>query len=131
MQKSIKDFQQESGVTAEVASQQIMDMIGGIPLGRTGKPEEMAEFVASLASDRGAFASGSDYILDGSQKADRLRLWFAKILSAHEINRLSVRPQAPIWYEHGPCSASGWVWSCAAFVPVEGSSPRTWHSGSS
>ncbi len=42
-----------------------------------------------------------------------------KSYPSHEINRLSVRPQAPIWYEHGPCSASGWVWSCAAFVPVE------------
>jgi hypothetical protein len=30
-----------------------------------------------------------------------IRLWFAKILSVHEINRLSVRPQASIWYEAG------------------------------
>lgn len=39
------------------------------------------------------------------------------MLSVHEINRLSVCPHARIWYQHGPCSASGWVWSCAAFVP--------------
>jgi NAD(P)-dependent dehydrogenase (short-subunit alcohol dehydrogenase family) len=42
-----------------------MDMLGGIPMGRTGRPEEVAELVAFLASDRGAFISGADYIIDG------------------------------------------------------------------
>jgi NAD(P)-dependent dehydrogenase (short-subunit alcohol dehydrogenase family) len=42
-----------------------MDMLGGIPMGRTGRPEEVAELVAFLASDRGAFISGVDYIIDG------------------------------------------------------------------
>ena len=40
-------------------------MLGGIPIGRTGRPEEVAELVAFLASDRGAFISGPDYIIDG------------------------------------------------------------------
>jgi NAD(P)-dependent dehydrogenase (short-subunit alcohol dehydrogenase family) len=40
-------------------------MLGGIPTGRTGRPEEVAELVAFLASDRGAFISGADYIIDG------------------------------------------------------------------
>jgi NAD(P)-dependent dehydrogenase (short-subunit alcohol dehydrogenase family) len=40
-------------------------MLGGIPLGRTGRPEEVAELVAFLASDRSAFVSGADYIIDG------------------------------------------------------------------
>ena len=63
--KLMGDFQQNTGVTEEVARQQIMTMIGGIPLGRTGKPEEVAELVAFLASDRGGFVVGADYILDG------------------------------------------------------------------
>jgi NAD(P)-dependent dehydrogenase (short-subunit alcohol dehydrogenase family) len=42
-----------------------MDMLGGIPIGRTGRPEEVAELVAFLAADRGAFISGADYIIDG------------------------------------------------------------------
>ena len=46
-------------------SARIMDMLGGIPIGRTGRPEEVAELVAFLASDRGAFISGADYIIDG------------------------------------------------------------------
>ncbi|KAJ5796985.1 uncharacterized protein N7518_005525 [Penicillium psychrosexuale] len=63
--KMIADFQHNSGMPEEVARKQVMDMIGGIPLGRTGKPEEVAELVAFLASDRGAFIIGSDYIIDG------------------------------------------------------------------
>jgi NAD(P)-dependent dehydrogenase (short-subunit alcohol dehydrogenase family) len=49
----------------DAARQQLMTMAGGIPLGRTGKPAEIAELVAFLASERGAFASGVDYFLDG------------------------------------------------------------------
>jgi NAD(P)-dependent dehydrogenase (short-subunit alcohol dehydrogenase family) len=36
-----------------------------VPLGRPGKPEEVAALVAWLASDAGAYATGQSYILDG------------------------------------------------------------------
>jgi NAD(P)-dependent dehydrogenase (short-subunit alcohol dehydrogenase family) len=42
-----------------------MDMIGGIPVGSPGSPEEVAELVAFLASDRAASIHGSDYVIDG------------------------------------------------------------------
>jgi NAD(P)-dependent dehydrogenase (short-subunit alcohol dehydrogenase family) len=44
------------------ARQQIMNTIGGIPIGRPGMPEEVAELVAS---DRAASIHGSDYVIDG------------------------------------------------------------------
>jgi NAD(P)-dependent dehydrogenase (short-subunit alcohol dehydrogenase family) len=61
----IADISRGSGISEDAARQRIMDMLGGIPMGRTGRPEEVAELVAFLASDRGAFVSGADYIIDG------------------------------------------------------------------
>ena len=40
------------------------DMIP-IPLGRPGKPEEVATFVVFLASDESSFATGSEFVMDG------------------------------------------------------------------
>jgi len=61
----IADISRGSGISEDAARQRIMEMLGGIPMGRTGRPEEVAELVAFLASDRGAFISGADYIIDG------------------------------------------------------------------
>jgi NAD(P)-dependent dehydrogenase (short-subunit alcohol dehydrogenase family) len=61
----IADISRSSGISEDAARQRIMDMLGGIPIGRPGRPEEVAELVAFLASDRGAFISGADYVIDG------------------------------------------------------------------
>jgi len=61
----IMDISRGSGISEESARQRIMDMIGGIPVGRTGRPEEVAELVSFLASERAAFISGVDYVIDG------------------------------------------------------------------
>jgi NAD(P)-dependent dehydrogenase (short-subunit alcohol dehydrogenase family) len=61
----ILEFQKKSDISPKLARQQVMDMVGGIPVNRTGRPEEVAELVAFLASDRAAFISGADYVLDG------------------------------------------------------------------
>src|SRR5579862_7060524 len=61
----IADISRGSGISEDAARQRIMDMLGGIPMGRIGRPEEVAELAAFLASDRGAFISGTDYIIDG------------------------------------------------------------------
>jgi NAD(P)-dependent dehydrogenase (short-subunit alcohol dehydrogenase family) len=61
----IAEIARGNGVSEGAARQQIMDMLGGIPLGRPGRPEEVAELVSFLASVRAAFISGADYVLDG------------------------------------------------------------------
>jgi NAD(P)-dependent dehydrogenase (short-subunit alcohol dehydrogenase family) len=52
-------------LSEQAARQILMDMLGGVPLGRPGKAEEVAELVAFLASERAAFTSGANYVLDG------------------------------------------------------------------
>lgn len=42
----------------------------GIPLGRFGKPEEVAQVVLFLASDQASFVTGSLYNVDGGMEAD-------------------------------------------------------------
>ena len=61
----IMQIAQSEGIGEEAARQQIMDMLGGIPVGRPGTPEEVAELACFLASDRAGFVIGADYILDG------------------------------------------------------------------
>ncbi len=61
----IVQLAKSDGIDESAARQKIMDMIGGIPIGRPGRPEEVAELVAFLASDRAASIHGSDYVIDG------------------------------------------------------------------
>lgn len=63
--KMAESVSQNMSISVEAARKVIMDMLGGIPVGRTGMPEEIAELTAFLASDRAGFCSGVDYLVDG------------------------------------------------------------------
>ena len=44
---------------------ELQPLLNNIPLGRMGKPEEVAGLAAFLASDEAAYVTGSTYVLDG------------------------------------------------------------------
>lgn len=61
----IERMARNSGTDYNDARQELMDALGGIPLGRPARPEEVAELVAFLVSDRAAYITGSEHIIDG------------------------------------------------------------------
>ena len=61
----VNEIARRSGISRDAARQRIMDSLGGIPLGRPNRPEEVAELVAFLASDRASSITGSEYVIDG------------------------------------------------------------------
>src|SRR4029450_6160735 len=56
---------EQDGSEEDAARQGLMDSLGGIPIGRPGRPQEVAELVAFLVSDRAASIAGSEYVIDG------------------------------------------------------------------
>lgn len=56
---------QEAGTDIEGGKRLIMDALGGIPIGRPSHPEEVANLIAFLASDRAATITGTEHLIDG------------------------------------------------------------------
>src|SRR5215468_1663829 len=61
----IKRLAKQAGTDTATARQNLISSLGGIPLGRPNRPEEVAELVAFLASDRASSITGSEYVIDG------------------------------------------------------------------
>jgi NAD(P)-dependent dehydrogenase (short-subunit alcohol dehydrogenase family) len=55
----------QAGTDYEGGKKIIMDSLGGIPLGRPSRPEEVANLIAFLASPRAATITGTEYVIDG------------------------------------------------------------------
>lgn len=56
---------QQADTDYEGGKQIIMDALGGIPLGRPCKPEEVAALIAFLVSPFASAISGTEYVIDG------------------------------------------------------------------
>ena len=61
----IERLAKQDGTDMETARQELMKSLGGIPIGRPGRPEEVAELIAFLVSDRALSINGSEYVIDG------------------------------------------------------------------
>jgi NAD(P)-dependent dehydrogenase (short-subunit alcohol dehydrogenase family) len=55
----------EAGSDEQTARQGLMDSLGGIPIGRPAKPNEVADLIAFLVSPRAGSITGSEYVIDG------------------------------------------------------------------
>lgn len=61
----------QAGTDYEGGKKMIMDALGGIPIGRPTKPEEVANLIAFVASDRAATITGTEYVIDGAPYRQR------------------------------------------------------------
>jgi NAD(P)-dependent dehydrogenase (short-subunit alcohol dehydrogenase family) len=52
-------------VDREAGKKIIMDSLGGIPIGRPSKPEEVANLIAFIASDLAGTLTGAEFVIDG------------------------------------------------------------------
>jgi len=55
----------EAGSDEQTARQGLMASLGGIPIGRPAKPNEVADLIAFLVSTRAASITGTEYVIDG------------------------------------------------------------------
>src|SRR4029434_9670439 len=56
---------EQAGTDEDAGPRGVIATLGGIPIGRPGRPEEVAELVAFLVSNRAASIHGSEYAIDG------------------------------------------------------------------
>ena len=61
----VKELAAKQGTDYDGARTTLMASLGGIPIGRPSRPEEVADLVAFLASPRAGSITGAEYVIDG------------------------------------------------------------------
>ena len=61
----IQRLAKQQEIDDDGARDELMQSLGGIPIGRPGRPEEVAELAAFLLSDRAPSIHGAEYTIDG------------------------------------------------------------------
>jgi NAD(P)-dependent dehydrogenase (short-subunit alcohol dehydrogenase family) len=64
----VTELARANNVSYDQARQLLIDRAGGIPLGRPARPEEVANLVAFLVSDRATAIVGAEHVIDGGAK---------------------------------------------------------------
>ena len=58
-------FESQAKESGKPVEDLVRDAVSLIPMGRLGRPEEVGDLVAFLASDRASFLTGTSVVLDG------------------------------------------------------------------
>lgn len=53
------------GIDEAAAQQSVMDALGGIPLGRPNRPQEVADLISFLVSAKASALTGVEFVIDG------------------------------------------------------------------
>ncbi len=61
----INRLAKDAGTDYDSAMREMVKSLGGIPLDRPGRPEEVAELVTFLVSDRASYITGCEHVIDG------------------------------------------------------------------